>query len=134
MNFHSVKFAYFDTCYSGRLIINSYGQLVEGRPGEIGQAFDGPHSDMSWALRMHNPLKSQAYLGWWGKAISDPPPWETAYQKWTRNEWGKLGDGDDLLMAINCAISQQTEAGPKDPINNFRLKGHGLIQDIKLEN
>jgi hypothetical protein len=136
MGFTSLEFVHFDCCCSGRLTINSYNQLVEG--GEIGQAFDGPHSDMSWALRMHNPLKSQAYLGWWGPVPEgNPPPVpEDAYQKWTRNMWKKLGEGDDFYQALLYAISQQTDFTPKAPANNFRLKGEeeDFLWEIYLRN
>jgi hypothetical protein len=90
---------------------------------------------MSWALRMNNSSKDQAYLGWYGEPTSNEPnaP-EHAYQKWTRNEWERLGEGDNILEALIYAIGQQTQAGPKDPMNNFRVKGQGFVDDIFLSN
>jgi len=135
IGFTNLEFAYFDACYSGRLKISN-GRLVEGQPGQTGIAFDGPESDMSWALYMYNPDKSQVYQGWWGPIpIGQPPPApEDEYQKWTRLEWERLGEEDSLYDALTYVINQQTNFGPQDPVNNYRLKGHGNIWDIFLRN
>jgi hypothetical protein len=134
MGFNSLEFAYFDTCHSGRLKLNAIGLLAEGQPGQIG-LFDGPHSDMSLALGMDDISESRVYQGWYGENLSDfPPVWpfETEYQKWSRYQWESLGAGNNLEQAIMETINQQTEFGDEDPVNNYRLKGQGLLTDIRL--
>jgi hypothetical protein len=137
MGFHSLEFAYFDCCWSGRLMINSHNELVEGQPGAIGQAYDEIRSDMSWALGMQESSRSRVYQGWYSDPKVAFPPYETDHQKWTRNEWDALGAGDNLEMAIMYAnaVTQQTNPeDPNAPINDFRLKGQGLLQEIRLGN
>jgi len=134
MGFNYLEFAYFDCCYSGRLKINAYNQLVEGQPGQVGVVFDGPHSDMSLALGIGNSGRSRVYQGWYDAVpIGMPPPWpEDEYQKWTRLEWEYLGDGYDLYWALWYVIWEQTDFSPGAPVNNYRLKGQGLLTDIEL--
>jgi hypothetical protein len=117
-------------------MINSHDELVEGQPEQVGVVFDGPYSDMSVALGMYDPTKNQAYQGWYGPVpIGNPPPYpEDEYQKWTRLEWERLGDEDNLFMALLYVISQQTDFSPDAPVNNYRLKGHGNIWDVLLRN
>jgi hypothetical protein len=124
-----------DCCHSGRLKISASNQLVEGQPGQIG-IFDGPHSDMSLALGMGETSISRAYQGWYGKVPIrlQLPLLETEYQKWTRREWEELGDGESLYWALMHVIGEQTEFGPDDPVNNYRLKGQGSLFDIELSN
>jgi hypothetical protein len=134
MGFTSLEFAYFDCCYGGRLKISSHGYLVMGGSGQIG-IFDGPHSDMSIALGMGNTSESCVYQGWYD--MSSMTFWWTIwpaseYQKWTRLEWGKLGEGKNLDEALDYVIKQQTEFGPDSPVKNYRLKGQGSFTDIKL--
>ena len=131
MNFNALEFAYFDCCYSGKLKINEYNQLVHGRPGQIG-LFDELYSDMSFALGIDNPGKSRVYQGWYGNVPIRIWPIETQYQKWTRLEWESLGNGYNLIQAITDTIYEQTDFGPDAPLNNYRLKGHGFLTDIKL--
>jgi hypothetical protein len=136
MGFTSLEFVHFDCCCSGCLRINSLNELIVGQPGQEG-IFDIPHSDMSIALRMDDTSKSRIYQGWYSNPEVAFPPCETDHQKWTRNEWDALGAGDNLQMAIMYAnaVTQQTNPEePNAPINDFRLKGQGLPQDIKLEN
>ena len=135
MGFYYVEFAYFDACYSGRLYINANNQLVEGQPGQQG-LFDLLHSDMSIALGMGETSKSRFYQGWWGPVpIGSPPPSsEDEYQTWTHLEWQKLGEGEDLYQAIYDVIMQQTDLGSSAPVNNYRLKGQGWLEDIILNN
>jgi hypothetical protein len=135
MGFNFLEFVYSDACYGGRLMINSYGQLVEGQPGEIGQAYDSLISDMSVALKMHETSGSCRYQGWYDKSWFSL--WGTDYQEWTENEWDALGAGDNLQMAIMYANAVTHQTNPEDPCapsNALRLKGQGLIQEIKLEN
>lgn len=120
----------FDTCFSGRLKINAMGQLVVGQPGQIG-LFDGPHSDMSIALGMADISESRVYHGWYNE-FSSGRITESASQKWTRILWERLGECDDLNDALVYTINQQTDFGPDAPVNNYRLKGQGFLDDVWL--
>jgi hypothetical protein len=136
MGFSYLEFAYFDFCYSGRLKINASNQLVQGQPGQQG-IFDIPHSDMSFALGMAGSGRSNFYQGWYDKALSGPfpPPInETEYQRWSRIEWYQLEDGMNLYEALDYVISQQTHFDVNDPVNCYRLKGEGYLEDIELRN
>jgi hypothetical protein len=57
---------------------------------------------------------------------------ETECQKWTRLEWEKLGEGEDLYSALYDVIGQQTDFSPGAPVNNYRLKGQGFFDEIEL--
>jgi len=134
MGFHCLEFAYFNCCYSGRLKINSLDQLVEGQPGQIGN-FDGPHSDMSFALGMVDTVNDRAFQGWYDKPyfmLNGQSP----FNKWTVDEWNNLALGEgysNLDTAIQAAIRGQTSfVDPYDPVNTYRLKGHGLLTGIRL--
>jgi hypothetical protein len=136
MGFTSLEFAYFDYCESGHLKINSADQLVEGREGQIGE-FDGPHSDMSWALGMASTIRDCAYQGWYDKPNFNHwlfPP--TKFQKWTRDEWTEfsLGQGvSNLSTAIDYANWEQPDIFDiNSPVNTYRLKGHGNPTAISL--
>lgn len=133
MGFNSLEFAYFDCCFSSCLKINANNQLVVGQPGQAG-VYDGPHSDMSIALGLGEPSTSRFYQGWYGFVPIGLWPFENEYQRWTRLEWEELGDGEYLYWAIMHVIEQQTEFGPYDPVNNYRLKGQGSIFEIRLSN
>jgi hypothetical protein len=134
MGFHSLEFAYFNCCYAGRLKINANNQLVIGQQGQIG-VFDGPHSDMSYALGMANTNRDCAFQGWYDKAwfaLNGASP----FSKWTLDEWSELSEGvvgGDLYTAIQYAISRQTSfLDPNAPVNTYRLKGQGLLNAIGL--
>jgi hypothetical protein len=132
MGFKFLEFAYFDSCHSGRLRIDSHDQLIEGQPGQQG-LFDVPHSDMSLALGMDEPSRSRFYQGWWNEIPGGLPwPLEGDYQKWAQNEWERLGDQDSLHMALLYVISQQEDFTPDAPVNNYRLKGQGIIWEVYL--
>jgi hypothetical protein len=131
MGFDSLEFAYFDCCYSGRLRINSENQLVECSPGQQG-LLEVPHSDMSFALGMGETSISRFYQGWHDENFIRTWPFETNYQKWTQLEWQKLGEGEDLYSALYDVIMQQTDFGPDDPVNNYRLKGQGDMMEVQL--
>jgi hypothetical protein len=141
MGFINLKFAHFDCCYSGRLVINEYNRLVEGKKGRIDDPFEElTRSDMSWALGMHESIfEAKAYQGWYDKCNSKliPIPYwpfSTDYEIWTRDLWWRLGEGDTLGMASMFAGSQQTNlSDPNAPINCERWKGQGGIINIKLE-
>jgi len=117
----------------GNLNIHQCG--VDFFPKDV---FDGPYSDMSFALRMYDPTEeSRVYQGWYCKIpIGPPPPLpEDEYQKWTRNVWESLGDEESLYDALLYAISQQTNLwDPNAPVNAYRLKGHGFFWEIFLRN
>lgn len=132
MGFGFLEFAYFDTCYGGRLKIDSHDNLIEGQPGQIGY-FDGPYSDMSIALGLNNPGKSRIYQGWYSEGESSLL-FETEYQKWSRYEWEELGKGETLYWAVMHTINKQTEFGPDAPVNNYRFKGQGLLTELILTN
>jgi len=134
MGFHTLEFAYFNACYSGRLKINANNQLVVGQPGQDG-VLDGPVSDMSYALGMASGYGDHAYQGWYDKANVAFPN-ITEFQKWTRDEWyslGELGVQNYLDDAIIYAIDHQTYfSDPNDPVNQYRLKGEGYMFNIRL--
>ena len=136
MGFNSLEFAYFDTCYSARLIINEYNQLVQGLPGQQGLfEFHFPQSDMSFALGMASGYRDCAYQGWYDKAISKfTLLYETEYQRWSRLEWYALEDGMNLFDALNHVIEQQYYFDVNDPVNCYRLKGTGDLTNIYLRN
>jgi hypothetical protein len=129
MGFANLEFVQLDVCFSGRLKINAADQLVVGQAGEIG-FFDGPHSDMSIALGIYDTSESRVYQGWYKKFWSGKT--ETDYQKWTRIEWERLGEGDYLYDALWYTVGQQTEFNENAPVNNYRLKGQGSLGNIRL--
>ncbi len=134
MGFSYLEFAYFDSCYSGRLKINASNQLIQGQPGQQG-IFDIPHSDMSFALGMAGSGRSNFYQGWYDKAKSKIPPIsETEYQRWSRLEWYQLEDGANLYDALYYVIEQQTHFDVNDPVNCYRLKGEGDLTSVYLRN
>jgi hypothetical protein len=139
MGFTTLEFAYFDSCHSGRLKIDSHDQLIEGQTGQQG-LFDVPHSDMSFALGMRESSRDRFYQGWWNEPnVGMPWPFEEdEYRKWTQLEWEKLGEGDSLYDALTYVIDQyflnhQTEyEDPNAPVNNYRIKGQGHIWELFL--
>ena len=135
MGFSYLEFAYFDFCYYGRLKINASNQLVQGQPGQQG-LFDIPHSDMSFALGMAGSGRSNFYQGWWSKAtVRWFPIIPTQYQFWSQWEWEYLGrPGENLYSALYSVIEQQTFFGPLDPVNCYRIKGEGWMEDVCLRN
>jgi hypothetical protein len=134
MGFTTLEYAQFDTCYSGRLMINFYDQLVEGQPGDLGRAYDAPISDMSIALGMHrDSFASRAYHGWYDKNYVRWFP-NTDYESWTGCLWGALGNEDNLQVAIDYALSKQTDFSPGSPAKNYRLKKEGSPSEIFLRN
>jgi hypothetical protein len=131
MGFCTLEFVYSDGCYGGHLTISN-NDLVEGQPGQIGQVYDAPVSDMSIALGMHEPGESRIYHGWYNESISSFP-FRTDYQKWSQDVWEGLGEGDSLYDAILYAINQQENLwDPNAPVNAYRLQGQGFVWDIFL--
>jgi hypothetical protein len=92
---------------------------------------------MSWALGIHTG-GYRLYQGWFGTVPEGhrPPAPETQHQKWTRNEWKALGEGDNLSEAIAYTAGQQDGEDPGyfAPIVNFRTKQEGFLRDITLDN
>ncbi|MGA2914723.1 MAG: hypothetical protein ABSE89_01720 [Sedimentisphaerales bacterium] len=134
MNFHSLEFAYFNCCYSGKLKINASNQLVIGQPGQQG-VFDLPQSDMSYALGIASTSRDCAYQGWYEK------PWfalggASPFNKWTLDEWSNLALGlpaGSLDTALQAAIKgQHSFIDPNAPANSYRLRGQGLLNAIGL--
>ncbi len=112
--------------------------IVEGQRGRFDELppEEGLVSDMSEALGMNQGALygNRGYQGWYYVAESnhrsEPESWP---QKWTRNVWERLGEGDNIKEAIEYAISQQTNLeDPNAPVNNYRLKGRGYYPDIIL--
>ncbi len=139
MGFTNLEFAYFDTCYSGRLTINEYDQLIEGQRGRYDEIYleEGPISDMSLALGLHKDIfANRGYQGWYDKNISRMWPWwpfATDFQNWTKDMWWRLGAGDTVGEAMTIAIGgQSSSSDPNATINCFRFKGNGEIDNIQL--
>jgi hypothetical protein len=112
-------------------------QLVEGQPGFFGDIYgdEGLVSDLSLALGMNRGVfyGNRGYQGWYDVYKQSDPFHETSFQKWTRDMWWRLGEGDNIEEAITYATSQQTEfEDPCAPVNTFRLKGRGFYSDIIL--
>ena len=143
MGFQHMKFAFNDACYGGRLKISSRGYLITGGSGQQG-LFDVTHNDMSLAFCPNRPNDTFIYQGWYDESISKinlPIPlilfdtiWinETSFQKFTRVEWESLGNGKNLYDALFDTINEQTEFGSDDAVNNYRIKGQGILTDMRL--
>jgi hypothetical protein len=135
MQFDRIQFFYNDACYGGRLKINGAGQLVEGQPGQMGVVYDGPHSDMSLALGLQDTYEARCYHGWYDKgwvgwAVTSNE--HSSYQEWGKDVWQKLREGHNLYDALQYAISETEWFGPTAAVNNYRLKGQGLLTDIRI--
>lgn len=98
---------------------------MEGEPGPIG-LFDGPDSDMSFALKLDDTSKDRCYHGWYD--VSGGPL--ISCGDWGMAVWKKLGEGHNLEDALLYAIQKTTQFGPGDAINNYRIKGPGLTTNI----
>lgn len=125
MGFTSLKYVYFDCCFTGRLKIDGRGNLIEGSPGSQG-ILDCPDSDMSWALG--NP----AYQGWYDEC---PHGKRSTFSKFSKDEWEKLRDGNTLYQALLYAISK-SDIDPQfseDPAEHFRLKERQDIFSLKVD-
>ncbi len=131
MSFDRLVFVYSDSCYGGRLKIDGNGNLAEGQSGQIG-FFDGPHSDLSLVLRLNDTYESRAFHGWWDKGVFNPVA-ETTYEEWSKNIWRKMSEGRNLEEALNYAIEETGDFSDKTAVNNYRLKGQGLLTDIRLK-
>ncbi len=130
MSFQDIEFAYFNCCNGGKLKINANEELVIGQEGEIG-IFDGPHSDMSLALGMSQPGKNRAYQGWYDEISTGDV---SKFVKWGKDQWGKLGEGEPLGIAISYAYGGSSQDGKtgRYPREDYRLKGRGDFTVITL--
>jgi hypothetical protein len=140
MGFTDLRFFYNDSCLGAHLTIDSgTGLLMWGGSGEQ-SLFDFVHNDMSVACGLADTSQSRFYRGWFNESESGFPwAWwipgadeETAYQKFSRNEWEALGDGEELYWALSEAIWKQDHFGPDDPVQNFRIKGQGDMQNFRI--
>ena len=125
MGFNDLEFVYFNCCNGGKLKINANDQLVIGQEGKYG-VLDGPYSDMSLALGMHisNPDKNRVYQSWFDNVSTGDV---SKFNKWGKDQWGKLGEGETLGVAISYAYGRSSEDGEtgRDPREDYRLKGRG---------
>jgi hypothetical protein len=129
----SLKFAYFDCCYSGRLKINGNSNLIEGQSGFNG-ILDAPYSDVSWSLGICGAYKSQFFQGWYDECTARLLPPST-FGEFTIDEFTEFDNGGNLLNALNYAI-EESNIDPRtleNPMEHFRLKGVGYMTDIKIE-
>jgi hypothetical protein len=44
----------------------------------------------------------------------------------------ELGNGEELYWALMHVIGQQTDFGPDDPVNNYRIKGQGDMLNLRI--
>ena len=146
MGFTNLRYFHNDCCLGAHLKIGTRtGTLVEGQDSQQG-LFDGfLQNDMSLACGMGNTSKSRFYQGWFNESESfipiplpKPIDWgiielgETSYQLFSRTVWEQLGGAEDLYWALFQAIHVQTEFGEDDSVNNYRIKGQGLLTDVRL--
>lgn len=132
MGFTDLRYFDFDGCLGAHLTIDDgTGELMWGAMGEQG-LFDFPQNDMSVACGMTNTSESRFYTSWFNESESRVWPNESSFQKFTRNKWEALGDGEELYWAYFEAISQQDHFGPDDPVQNYRIKGQGDLQTFRI--
>ena len=127
MGFDKLEFFYNASCHGGLLTIDAAGQLVLGDPGQRGLFLDEEHlSDMTCALNLQDTSKARCYHGWFdrGQAGVGSP-----HSNWGGILWWWLGEGNTLGDALNVAIQERLD---NTALNNFRLKGQGLITNIRL--
>jgi hypothetical protein len=142
MGFKNITFAFFDCCYTGRLVCDD-DNLVEDDPGYPPDT-EKKHNDMSKALRM-DIGGSHFFQGWYG----DKPAGMINYKKLGKNvknpynyfslyEFGKLKEGDNLQHALEWAIQEvmKTSNGVlygEDAMNDLRIRGQGNMWEVKIE-
>ena len=143
MGFTDLRFFYNDSCLGGHLTIDfGTGLLMWGGSGEQ-SLFDFVHNDMSVACGLTDTSQSRFYQGWFSESESGfpwawPIAWlpnvddETEYQKFSRNEWEALGEGEELYWALSEAIAEQDYFGPDSPAYNYRIKGQGDMLNLRI--
>jgi hypothetical protein len=128
IGFKDLVSAHFDGCYTGRLTINSAGQLVEGDKGPIG-LFSGPHSDLTEALGLVSD-KSRFFFGWYGGFVAGSG---SPYYQFSCNVIGTLQEGKSMYEAIQYAIKHCSGTQPGlDPKDDYRIKGQGDITTLRI--
>ncbi len=117
------------------MTINTNNQLVEGQPGPFDELppDEGLVSDISLALGLHKDIfANRGYQGWWGQPWTNFL-WQNKWSKFSQDEWRRLGAGDSVGEALMIAIGGQPgSSDPNAPINSFRFKGQGEIDNIRL--
>jgi len=124
-DFTHLLFAHFDVCYTARLKLDG-GELKEGEEDGSKWMFDGPDSDMSWALR--SPL----YQGWYDIC---PQGGDSEFSEFSYIEWTELRDNEALFYAIMEAINN-TSIDPvsgRAPYEDVRVKGREDIYSVRVE-
>jgi len=128
MGFHTLKFAHFDGCYSGRLQFSG-GRLIEGPWDNTELAFDFPN-DMALALGIIGDEESVSFYQGWYVDICPGDFSSSMYSKFTGNEWRNLHDGYTFYESLLFAILQDNQKDPACqtfPSNHLRLFGGGLL-------
>jgi hypothetical protein len=129
IGFRDLVYAQFDGCYTGRLTINSAGQLVEGEKGAIG-LFSGPHSDLTEALGLVSD-KSRFFFGWYGGFLAGSG---SPYYQFSCNLSGTLQEGKTLYESILYAIQHCNDTQMNlDPKDDYRIKGQGFIDTMRIK-
>jgi hypothetical protein len=136
-SFTTLEYAQLDCCFSGRLTINANNQLVEGQRGFFGDICEneGLVSDMSEALGLNRGVfyGNRGYQGWYDTYSQNILGHETSFQKWTQDMWWRLGAGDTVGEALMITFDRQpVSSDPNSPVNTFRFKGQGEIDNISL--
>jgi hypothetical protein len=140
LGFHDITFAYFDCCYTGRLVYNG-DNLVEDAPDyppDLGKK----HNDMSKALRM-DIGGSHFFQGWYGDKPTGMinykklgPTVKNPYNYFSLYEWQKLREGDNLQHSLDWAIQEiqhQQLLYYEDAMNDLRVRGQGNMWEVKIE-
>jgi hypothetical protein len=139
MRFRNIKFAFFDCCYTGRLVYNANNELVEGVHDQDTH-FEIQRSDMSSALRMYGE-EAHVFQGWWGKRPTGMlnykagPTTKNPYHYFCLYEWRKLGEeGASLRDALNYAVTevQKLPVYSEDVLYDFRLRGNGTLEEVTI--
>lgn len=119
IGFTNLRFVDFRCCYDLLLRINSSDELVKSTAN---YAWRG---DLSMALGLVD--YDNYMIGW-----SDKYPTNSKFSKFSHDIWQKLGDGEFLDQAINYAIDECDPQGGKDPRDEYRINGQGLMSSFRL--
>jgi hypothetical protein len=127
VGFYDLCYVHYDSCYSGKLYIDSRNQLVEGKQGQTG-LFSGPHNDMTMALNLSSN-RSKFYFGWFSNFIAG---YTSDHYQFSCDIICTLTEGKKLDEALLHAINDCRASSPPDPRNEYRIKGQGNLSDIKV--
>jgi hypothetical protein len=143
MNWEGLRLFYNEGCYTGRLKFTALDQLIEGQPGNLGANYDGPTSDMLWALNMNDfEYNSQIYFGWfnpaqvgWFDPLQPGGVVYSSYQNWTDEMFNLMGEGQTFMDGLTAAVLSglPLQNDPASAYNNWRIKGHGSL-NLRLTN